>query len=124
MFVEPKFCVAIPKKARKVNPPDCRLKKFVYSERDLPVALHAIITKNEMGDFYMKRKILLILSICVLILACLLTAAYFGIRSSFSAYRENGAHLRASAFGEEYNPVEQPLENGFMTTVDKSNTAS
>ena len=53
---------------------------------------------------------------------CLLTAAYFGIRSSFLSYRDDGANLRASAFEEEYNPVEHTLEKGFMTTVDKNNS--
>lgn len=71
----------------------------------------------------MKRKRFLIVTICIIILVCLFTATYFGIRNSFSANRENGAHLRASAFEEEYNPVEQTLETGFMTTVDKNNSA-
>lgn len=71
----------------------------------------------------MKHKRFLILGICIIIPVCLLTAAYFGIRSSFSANRENGAHLRASAFEAEYAPVEHTLEKGFMTTVDKNSSA-
>lgn len=72
----------------------------------------------------MKRKGLIILSICVIILASLFTTAYFGIRSTFSSNRENGIHLRASTFEEEYNPVEQTLEKGFMTTVNKDNDSN
>lgn len=66
-----------------------------------------------------KRKGILILLIILIILACLFIVAYFGIRSTFSANRENGANLRATAFEEEYNPVEHRLDQGFMTTVQK-----
>ena len=53
MFVKHKFFVPAPKKrAQKVNPPDCGLKKFMYNERDLPVELHGsrVVDSEELVD--------------------------------------------------------------------------
>lgn len=67
----------------------------------------------------MKRKGWIVLAVVLALLAGLAAAVYFGIRSSFKLYRNNGQFLRASAFEGEYHPVEHPLQTGFMTTVDK-----
>lgn len=67
----------------------------------------------------MKRKSLIVFLMIVLLLTTGSIFAYFGIQSTFSANRENGANLKATAFAQEYNAVEHSLQDGFMTTVDK-----
>lgn len=71
----------------------------------------------------LKIKKKFILAAIPFVIVIIVLAAYFGIRSSFSANRENGRNLKAEAFGKEYSPVEHSLEHGFMTTVHKDNSS-
>lgn len=70
----------------------------------------------------MKRKGLIFFTVIMVVLIILTVVGYFGIRSSFSADRNHGANLRATAFADAYHPIEREMEQGFITTVDKGCT--